>query len=117
MTLLSKEILFKDKNQLPEKIVRGLGGGILSILATNCVHIIILRTQILLYFTKQLRDFSFFLSSTFVYEPIWIKNSMNTNNIKKFFFIKGHKKVILIFLIMFNLYAKIILAHSFMDRF
>jgi hypothetical protein len=28
------------------------------------------------------RDFSFFLSSTFVYQPILIKISMNTNNIK-----------------------------------
>ena len=39
-------------------------------------------TLVLLYLTKKLKDsgiLSFFLSSTFVYEPILIKISMNTN--------------------------------------
>ena len=49
-----------------------------------------LRTEVLLYLTKKLqdsvtpglRDFSFFLSSTFVYEPILLNISMNANIVK-----------------------------------
>ena len=50
----------------------------------------LLRTKVLLYLTKKLRDsgtpglrdFSFFLSSAFVYEPILLKISMNANIVK-----------------------------------
>ena len=56
----------------------------------------LLRTYVLLYLTKRLRDsvtpglmdFSFFLSSTFVYEPIWLKISMNANIVKMHIFHK-----------------------------
>ena len=50
--------------------------------------------------TLRLRNFSFFLSSTFIYEPILIEISLNANIIKThFFFIKlkvtkGHHKIL-----------------------
>ena len=37
---------------------------------------------------RELRDFSFYLSSTFMYEPILIKIYVNTNIIKTQFFHK-----------------------------
>ena len=48
--------------------------------------------------TEKLRDFSFFFSSTLIYEPILIQISMNANRIKKPIFhkikydLKGYKR-------------------------
>ena len=47
--------------------------------------------QVLLYLTKQnvkLPDFSFFLYSTFIFEPILITLSMNANIIKTQIYVK-----------------------------
>ena len=71
----------------------------------------LLRTKVLLYLTKKLQDsripsfrdsvipgFSFFLSNTFIYEPILLKLSMNANIVKMQIFhkiksdLRGHSR-------------------------